>query len=71
MIIDHYMDKKELNSLKIHQNSPKFAESIISIVSRFPIETCFSPQMFIVRFLIISNTKDSHIYTRMERRGKG
>ncbi len=27
--------------------------------------------MFIVRFLIISNTKDCHIYTRMERRENG
>ncbi len=41
-----------------------------NIVSRFPNETtCFSPQTFIVRFLIISNMKDRHIYTRTERRG--
>ncbi len=31
----------------------------------------FGPQMFIVRFLIIRNTKDRHIYTQAERRGKG
>ncbi len=31
----------------------------------------FVPQMFIVRFLIIRNMKDHHIYTQAERRGKG
>jgi hypothetical protein len=31
----------------------------------------FSSQMFIVRFLIIGNTKNRHIYTQTERRGKG
>ncbi len=31
----------------------------------------FSPQTFIVTFLIISNRKNRHIYTQTERRGKG
>ena len=31
----------------------------------------FSPQTFIVRFLIIGKMQDCHIYTRTERRGKG
>ncbi len=31
----------------------------------------FSPQTFIVRFLIIGNMKNCHIYTQTERRGKG
>ncbi len=45
---------------------------VLIIVSMFPNETTsFSPQTFIVRFLIISNTKDCHIYTQSERRGKG
>ncbi len=29
------------------------------------------PQMIIVRFLIIGNMRNRHIYTRTERRGKG
>jgi hypothetical protein len=29
----------------------------------------FSPQTFIVRFLIIINKQNRHIYTRTERRG--
>jgi hypothetical protein len=31
----------------------------------------FGLQTFIVRFLIIGNTKNCHIYTQTERRGKG
>ncbi len=43
-----------------------------TIVCRFPNETtCVSLQKFIVRFLIISNMKDRHIYTQTERRGNG
>jgi hypothetical protein len=45
---------------------------LLYIVSRFPNETTsFSPQMFIVRFLIIGNTESHHIYTQTERKGKG
>ena len=31
----------------------------------------FGPQTFIVKMLIIGDTKNRHIYTRTERRGKG
>jgi hypothetical protein len=45
---------------------------INSIVSSFPNETTkFGPQTFIVRILIIINTGGHHIYTQIERRGKG
>ncbi len=56
-----------INKLDLFKATNSFYHNI---VSRFPNETTyFSPQTFIVRFLIISNMKDRHIYTRTERRG--
>ncbi len=67
--------KQSLWSQDIHSNGTQHNATkafVAIIVSRFQMRRrVFSSQMFIVRFLIISNTKNHHIYTQMERRGKG